>query len=237
MAKDKDWGAPMEGGNFNDAVRYRGRDGWSDIILIVSDPKATPRHWTGKKYTGKNQRFYLRCLEEGPDGECCKEFGPPSASNTAYIIHVAEREGDGKWNVLGVPKVWGFGEKTRKKKLHVILRDSCKNDKQRFHKTPILVNCVDAEFQDLSFMAYSGDEVEVTKEMVKKAIEQKQMFADDVAFDREDILGSLSRLSGDDSPEPESEAETDKKAPGPPAEGERDLDSELDAFVNEISGK
>lgn len=242
MAKDKDWNADKEG-EFEDADRYRGREGYNDIIVVISGCKSTPRHWTGKKYP--QMKFYLRCLEEGAEpekneGACCKEFGKASPSNTAYIIHVAERKGNGKWERVGKPKVWGFGEKTRKDKIGVILRDYCENDASVFRKTRLLITCSDKVFQDISIIACNSkdEQAQMTKDMLVAAKEKKDMFAADVALDKDNIISSLARLHGERVDGVDSPGDSDNSVESEAAESTNsgvsaeEFEKELDDFMD-----
>lgn len=202
QAEDKDWGAEEESTGFEDVERYKAREGFNDIILILSSCKSTPRHWTGNKYPG--QKFYLACLQEGEDAPCCVEFGKPSPSNTVYILHLAEREGDGEWKVLGKPKVWSFGEKTRVHKIGIILRDFCDNDQKKLRKTRLLVTCAGEQFQDISLMAYNKKDIEITSKMKEAIKNKKSMFDEAVTIDEENVMKSLARLRGEEDDSPDS---------------------------------
>lgn len=244
---DKDWEAPIETNEFTEAIRYTARAGFNDMIVILTKCKSTPRHWTGKKFP--MQKFYLRCLEE-ENAECCKLLGKPSASNSVYIIHVAERpvEGDGTWTIVGKPKVWGFNDKTRGTAILPIYRDTCKKDDAKFRKTLIIVTCVSQQWQTVALNVYPDTDIKVTKEMKLAAKENMNMFIEDITIDRDDILQSVERLKaltgGTKEDEPQTEAPAEEVAAAPaettegdgdePEEEEIDFDKQMEDFEKSL---
>lgn len=220
-AVDKNWDAPAET-SFEKANRYRAREGWSDAIVVLSDCKSMPRHWTGNKCPG--QAFYLRCLCED-NAPCCEEFGEPVASNTVYILHVAERKGDGKWVVKGEPKVWGFSDDVRKNKLSVLIRDFFGGDIKKFKRSILIITCSDQKYQKTAIMPYNGNDVVVTDEMKEAVKECVGMFRRDITIDRANIVEFLHRLQGDGVGDTGSVPAEDV--------GEIDLESELGEISQE----
>lgn len=183
-APDRPADDPPRSGEGIEKVRYKGEDGKQDLILILTKPKWTPKHWTGK--------FYMTCLQ-GDNPACCKHFGDPPPTSTAYIIHVAQRKGRGDWKILGIPKIWGFGD-DKWAQYQALLLDNCDNDFKKLQKMLIQITCQKAAKQKLFIAPYTKKDVKVTREMMVEAKEQKEMFIDDIVINESDVIRSLADI-------------------------------------------
>jgi len=230
QAEEQDWDAPKTGGEFQDIERYRARNGFSDIVIVLSSCKKTPRHWTGKKFPNK-KGFYLRCMEEGDGGMCCKVFGSPNPSNSAYILHLAERKGTNSWKIIGEPKAWTFSETTRLDKIGVIRRDHCEGDDKKFRSTKLIITCSDEKFQNVSIITYPGKEVKVTEDMKTRIKEMKDAFLKDVSIDAKKIEASIDRLREITDDTRVVEEQPDVTAD----DGEIDLEAELESIDEDLA--
>jgi len=212
-----------------DKDRYRAEAGRQDLILILCEPRWTPKHWTGT--------YYLDCLQ-GENEPCCEHFGKPAPSNTSYILHVASRQGNGPWQTVGKPMVWGFGD-DKWAQYQTILRDHCDNDFAKLRGMLLSITCQNTSKQKLFVSPYPKTDVTPTAEMVKNAKARKEMFDDDITLDRSDVLRSLQEMGASTGFAPEESASADtsfepaaEEGPGEEAPPEN-VDSEIDNLMAE----
>jgi hypothetical protein len=97
--------------------------------------------------------------------------------------------------MVGEPKVWGFGE-DKWTQYQTILRDHCDGDFKKIQKMLISVTCQNTDKQQLFITPYPKDDVALTGDMYALAKEKRAMFEDDVSIDRQDVLHTITTLSG-----------------------------------------
>lgn len=181
----------------NNTERYKGREKYKDMIVIISDIYKWGQHVFNFKPNFANCNILDgKCLfhDEGYDVK-------PRAG--CIIVHIAEKESrsKAKWREVGEVRVWLFG-KDKVRTLNGIFEDYPEIE-ESLNKTDFLVTTSDEEFQKIELRPTFKDS-RLTADMVdkqsyKEAMEKLTFFAKPCDVKRQkEILGFDSGDDRDD---------------------------------------